>query len=697
MRKGRGVLLAIAAVTAAATLLWRAADAVADQTARTDDYRVESPDGRISVELGLSTTGQPQYTVSFDGAVVVEASPLGLYFASRVNLVSGMRIDRADRRSVDQSWEQPWGERRVVRDRFNELTLSLSARGPDRRYRLRFRVYDDGLGFRYEVPEQDAYREITLTGETTAFRVSRDARAFSQPADAELRYEELYTESALGLLDRVSSPLALRLPSGVHLAIHEAALVNYPGFSLEFDPVNRLQTVLRPSSEGYRAKLEAPFMTPWRTIQVADRAVGLINSSLILNLNEPNVLGDVSWIEPGKFVGIWWAMHRGLWTWGSGERHGATTENAKRYIDFAAGHGFSGVLVEGWNLGWDGDWVSNAQFSFTESYPDFDLGVVAAYALERGVRIVGHHETGGHMSHYAAAMDDGFDLYARHGVRQVKTGYVGPAGSLKRMDDNGDQHYEWRDSQFAVAHYQAVLEAAARRQISINTHEPVKDTGLRRTYPNWLTREGSRGQEFAVWGETPNPPEHEAMLAFTRMLGGPMDYTPGLFELEFEIDGVPRRVQSTLAKQLALYVVLYSPVQMVPDLPGNYLARPDAFQFIVDVPTDWEESIALAGEIGDYVVVTRQERGGSDWYLGAVTDEVPRRLSVPLDFLPEGRRYLAEVYADGENAHWESNPYSIDIHRGERAWTHEDTLELELAAGGGAAVRFRPVPEADRP
>ena len=659
MREGRGALLAIVAALATTPLPCKAADTHAD---RTGDYRVESPDGRIGVELQLSASGQPQYTVSFDGALVVEASPLGLYFASRVNLVSGMRIDRAERRSVDQQWEQPWGERRIVRDRFNEITLSLSARGPDRRYRLRFRVYDDGLGFRYEIPEQDAYRSVTLTGETTAFRVSRDARAFSQPADAELRYEELYTESALGVLDRVSSPLALRLPSGVHLAIHEAALVNYPGFSLEFDPVNRLQTVLRPSAEGYRAKLETPFATPWRTIQVADRAVGLINSSLILNLNEPNALGDVSWIKPGKFVGIWWAMHRGLWTWGSGERHGATTENARRYIDFAALHGFDGVLVEGWNRGWDGDWVSNAQFSFTEPYPDFDL-------------------------------------YARHGVRQVKTGYVGPAGSLKRIDDNGERHYEWRDSQFAVAHYQAVLEAAAERRISINTHEPVKDTGLRRTYPNWLTREGSRGQEFAVWGETPNPPEHEAMLAFTRMLGGPMDYTPGLFELEFEINGVARRVQSTLAKQLALYVVLYSPVQMVPDLPDNYLARPEAFQFIVDVPTDWEQSIALTGEIGDYLVMARQERGGSDWYLGAITDEEPRRLSVPLDFLPAGSRYLAEVYADGKDAHWESAPYSIDISRGARAGilTNEDTLELGLAAGGGAAVRFRPVTQADRP
>ncbi|MEO1245199.1 MAG: glycoside hydrolase family 97 protein [Pseudomonadota bacterium] len=660
-----------------------------------NEYQLTSPDGRITVRVALSDSGQATYRLEYDEATLVEPSPLGLYFASRIDLVTGFSIESAERRSADERWEQPWGERRVVRDQYNELLLTLTASGPERHYRLRFRAYDDGIGFRYEVPEQVAYREVRLVGETTAFRVSRDARAFSQPADGELRYEHLYSETSLGVLDRVSSPLTLRLPSGVHLAIHEAALRNYPAFSLEFDVSSVLRTFLRPASEGYRARLDVPFVTPWRTIQVADSATGLINSSLTLNLNEPNALGDVSWIKPGKYVGIWWAMHRGLWTWGSGDRHGATTENAKAYVDFAAEHGFSGVLVEGWNQGWDGDWVGNAQFSFTEPYPDFDIAAVASYARERGVRLIGHHETGGHMSSYEAQMEDGFDLYEGLGVRQVKTGYVGPARSLKRIDESGDRILEWHDSQFAVLHYQKVLEAAARRRISINTHEPVKDTGLRRTYPNWLTREGSRGQEFAVWGATPNPPEHEAMLAFTRLLAGPMDYTPGLFDLDFEIEGVPRRVQSTLAKQLALYVVIYSPVHMVPDLPENYRARPDAFRFVVDVPTDWEDSLALAGEVGDYVVIARREREGDDWYLGAITDERERQISVPLAFLPAGRAYTAELYTDAADAHWESNPYGIDIRSAE--YTHDDTLELKLAAGGGAAIRFRPAPQAHRP
>ena len=654
-----------------------------------------SPNGRLELCIDTDADGRLHYRAEFDGDIVVARSGLGLYFASRIDLTTGLSIAGIERRSADLRWEQPWGERRFVEDRHNELAVSLTAAGPERRLRVRFRAFDDGFGFRYEVPEQAVYADARLVEEVTEFRVSRDARAFSQPADGELRYEELYRESAVGVLDKVATPLTLRLPSGVHLSIHEAALVDYPGMSLEFDAESVFRSHLRPSSVGFRARLSAPFVTPWRTVQVADTAVGLIDSSLVLNLNEPNRLGDVSWVEPGKYVGIWWAMHLGQKTWGFGERHGATTAEARRYIDFAAEHGFAGVLVEGWNLGWGGDWVAKPRFSFTLPYPDFDLQAVAAYARSRGVRLVGHHETGGHVSYYEDRMERAFDLYESLGVRQVKTGYVGPRGTLKRVDGDGNVHLEWHDSQFAVNHYLKVLEAAAPRRIAINTHEPVKDTGLRRTYPNWLTREGSRGQEFAVWGATPNPPEHEAFLAFTRMLGGPMDFTPGIFDLDFEVNGKPRRVQTTLAKQLALYVVLYSPIHMVPDLPENYALRPDAFQFVVDVPTDWERSIALAGEVGDYVAIARQDRSGSDWYLGAITDEAPRRLSLPLDFLESGTEYVAEIYADGRDAHWDTNPYAIRI--GTARYTNDDTLELDLAAGGGAAIRFRPAKEAESP
>jgi alpha-glucosidase len=654
-----------------------------------ETYTVLSPNDRLEVRVSLDADGVPRYAVSLDGADVVEPSLLGLWFQSRIDLVAGLRVTGVERRSVDSTWEQPWGERRLVTDRHNELLLRLAARTPDRQLALRFRVFDDGVGFRYEVPDQEAYSDVRLVGERTEFRVSRDARAFSQPANGEMRYEQLYTESPVGVLDLVSTPLTLRLDSGVHLAIHEAALVDYPAYSLEFDVDSVFRTRLRPSSAGYRAILNAPFVTPWRTIQVADNAVGLVNSSLILNLNEPAVLDDTSWIEPGKYVGIWWAMHRGEKTWSSGPRHGATTAEARRYIDFAARHGFDGVLVEGWNRGWDGDWIENSQFSFTEAQADFDIDAVSAYARERGVRLIGHHETGGHASDYEAELDEAFALYEALGVRQVKTGYVGKAGTMKRKDASGEVHLEWHDSQFAVNHHQRVVEVAARHRIAIDTHEPVKDTGLRRTWPNWLTREGSRGMEFNIWGETPNPAGHEAMLAFTRMLAGPMDYTPGIFDLEFDVRGEPRRIRSTLAKQLALYVVLYSPIQMVADLPENYASRPDAFRFIVDVPTDWEESLALAGAVGEFIVTARRERQGTDWYLGAVTDAHPRRLSVSLDFLEPGRDYVAEIYADGADADWQTNPYAIDIST--REYTRSDTLELKLAAGGGAAIRFRPV------
>jgi alpha-glucosidase len=649
---------------------------------------VTSPNERIVVEFSLDNDRSPTYSVTLDGAEVVKASRLGLYFASRIDLVSGFDIDAAERTSVDTRWEQPWGERRLVRDHHNELLVKLVARSPGRQLNLRFRVFDDGVGFRYEVPEQATYSRTTLVGERSEFRVDRDARAFAQPASGELRYEHLYTEMPIGLIDLATTPLTLRLDSGVHLAIHEAALVNYPAFSLEFDVESILRTELRPSSTGYRAILDVPFVTPWRTVQIAESAVGLANSSLVLNLNEPNVLEQTDWIEPGKYVGIWWAMHLGQKTWGQGERHGATTADARRYIDFAADHGFDGVLVEGWNTGWDGDWVNNSQFSFVEAYPDFDIEAVAAYARERGVRLIGHHETGGHASDYETAIDDAFALYESLGVRQVKTGYVGKARTVKRRDEDGEVHLEWHDSQFAVNHYQRVVEAAARHRIAINTHEPVKDTGLRRTWPNWLTREGSRGMEFAVWGETSNPPHHEPMLAFTRMLAGPMDYTPGIFDLELEVNGEERRVQTTLAKQLALYVVIFSPIHMVPDLPENYLERPDAFQFIVDVPTDWEQSRSLAGAVGEYIVTARQVRGGKDWFLGAITNEYERRLSIDLDFLDAGITYVADIYADGADAHWESNPYAMEIST--REVSSEDTLELRLAAGGGAAIRFRP-------
>lgn len=651
---------------------------------------VTSPDGRIVFDIDTGEGGVPSYTVLYGGESIVGESRLGLRFESRPGLDTGLRISGTSRNNRDTTWEQPWGERRTIRDHYNELLVRFaSVDGPERRLNIRIRVHNDGVGFRYEIPEQGYAGTINIMDELTEFRLPADAESYWQPGSHRDKYEVLYRTTPLTDVDNAHSPLTLRTSSGVHISLHEAALVNYSAYTLEQREPGVLRTILRPWSDGVRVRTRAPFHTPWRTIQISPDAKGLINSNLILNLNEPNQLGDVSWVEPGKYVGIWWAIHLGLKTWSSGPQHGATTAEVERQIDFAAKHGFEGVLVEGWNVGWGED----EGYSFTEATPDLDLKTVATYAREARTRLIGHHETFGDVPAYERTMADAFDLYESLGVRQVKTGYVGIAGSLTRIDANGKQQSEWHDGQFAVGHQLRVLREAVKRHISINTHEPVKDTGLRRTYPNWLSREGARGQEFAIWGESTNPPEHTVMLAYTRMLSGPLDFTPGLFNLDFEARGKQRRVQTTLMKQLALYVVLYSPVHMVPDLPENYARFPDAFQFIVDVPTDWEESIAIAGEVGNYVAIARKERGGEDWYVGAITDEQSRTLRLSLDFLDDSSDYIATIYRDGNDADWQSNPYDYIID--ERQLSRNQQLDLTLAAGGGAAIRFRPKLEAE--
>jgi alpha-glucosidase len=381
-------------------------------------------------------------------------------------------------------------------------------------------------------------------------------------------------------------------------------------------------------------------------------------------------------------------MHLNENTWGSGPKHGATTNETKRYMDFAAQYGFDGVLVEGWNEGWDGSWFDNGDvFSFTKAYPDFDMDAISQYGKSKGVRLIGHHETSGSVTNYRNQMGDAYDLYKKHGVTQVKTGYVADGGDIKRIDENGIVRHEWHDGQFMVNEYLHSVTEAAKRGISINTHEPIKDTGLRRTYPNWIAREGARGQEYNAWGSPPNNPEHTAILPYTRMLAGPMDFTPGIFNLAPQGLNAENRVQTTLTKQLAMYVVLYSPIQMAADLPRNYVQRLDAFQFIQDVPTDWSESIALAGDIGDYVVFARKQRGEQDWYLGALTDENARKFSIKLDFLTAGKRYEAQIYRDGKNADWLTNPYDYVIET--KMVSANDTLPLSLAPSGGTAIRFK--------
>lgn len=648
---------------------------------------VSSPDGSIRFSLTIDRFGSPRYSIRRGAETVIEESRLGMRFEAQPAFDQALSLTGSSQSSHDQTWEQPWGERRLVRDQHNELLLQF-ADSEDRHFAVRVRVFDDGVGFRYEVPEQAGFEQVNIVDELTEFTLPQDSMAWWIPGRRYNRYEYLYHTTGLEEVDTAHTPFTLRTPAGTHLSIHEAALVDYAAFVLDQRRERVFQTNLTPWSDGTRVKTSAPFKSSWRTIQISPDAAGLLNSNLILNLNEPNVLGDVDWVEPGKYVGIWWAMHIRDRTWGTGPIHGATTAETQRYMDFAAKYGFDGVLVEGWNVGWDGDWFFNGDlFSFTETYPDFDIRAVSEYGQKLGVRLIGHHETSGNVTNYANQMDDAFDLYQSMGVRQVKTGYVADAGNIKRVDEQGMAHFEWHDGQFMADQYLLSVTEAAKRKISINTHEPIKDTGLRRTYPNWLSREGARGQEFNAWGNPPNPPEHTAILPYTRMLAGPMDFTPGIFNLTFQGMESAQRVETTLAKQLALYVTIYSPIQMAADLPENYEARRDAFQFIIDVPADWEESIAVAGEVGDFVVIARQEREGEDWYLGAVTDEEARQVDIPLNFLAEGRQYMAQIYRDGPDADWKSNPYSIVIE--ERRVTDADSIRLSLAAGGGTAIRFK--------
>ena len=686
-----GYKIRAAAVVAA---LWAAASATAQER---EDDRLLSPGGDIEVSVA-ARGGRLGYAVHYRGEEIVRSSQLGLLFESRHGFNDGLVLTgEPERRSSDTTWEQPWGENRFVRDHYNELLVTARHEVSGAVIDIRIRAFDDGIGFRYEMREQPGIESLNIVRELTQFAVPIEATSWWIPADRTNRYEILYRESGLEEIDHVHTPVTFRLSSGTHLSIHEAALVDYSSMTLLQEYTGGFRAALRPWSDGVLVKTAVPFVSPWRTIQIAPDAVGLVNSSLILNLNEPNKLGDVSWVKPGKYVGIWWAMHINERTWGRDGVHGATTGETMRYMDFAAENGFVGVLVEGWNVGWDGDWQAAGDlFSFTESYPDFDIEAVTRYGHERGVELIGHHETSGNISNYEQQLDAAFDLYEELGVTRVKTGYVADTSWLKWVDENGVPHYEYHDGQFAVRHHLKVIEEAARRGISINPHEPVKDTGLRRTYPNWVTREGARGQEYNAWGLPPNPPEHTTILPFTRMLSGPMDFTPGIFDLmpnerppvrEDMPRGSPEsRVETTLAKQLALFVVIHSPLQMAADLPENYEARPDAFQFIRDVPADWGRTVALAGEVGEFVVIARRERGTGDWYVGAITDEQPRQVDVDLSFLDRDGRYNAEIYADGADAHWESNPYSVSIEK--RPVTAADRLALQLAAGGGAAIRL---------
>ena len=646
----------------------------------------DSPSHVIHVDVTLNAEGRVGYSVSRLGKPVIADSRLGFLFTDAYEMLRNFVVAGQSTRSLDESWEEPWGEYRTIRDHYNELTVSFDeSKLMKRRMTLVFRLFDDGVGFRYELPSVPGFTHANIADELTEFNIAEDGTAWWDEAEEWNREEYLYRKTPIEEIGFAQTPLTIRTASGLHLSIHEAALVDYSGMDLRRVADRDLKATLMPSSTGAKVSRDLPLATPWRVIMIAPNAPSLYKSAqIILNLNEPNKLGDVSWFKPMKYAGIWWGMHLDKQSWNSGPKHGATTANAKRMIDFAAKNGLGGVLVEGWNVGWDGEWFGYGwNFSYTEPYPDFDLPAVAAYARKKGVELIGHHETGGNIVNYEKQLDAALDLYQRLGMHAVKTGYVADAGGIQALGADGKVHFEWHQGQVMVNHHLKVVEEAAKRRIAVDAHEPVKDTGLRRTYPNWVSREGERGMEYNAWGNPKNPPEHEANLVFTRMLSGPMDFTPGILSLKGK-DNTP--ILSTLAKQLALYVVIYSPIQMAADLPENYAASPKAFQFIKDVAVDWDDTRMLAGDIGDLAVFARKQRGSPNWFLGAVGDEQERHFDVALDFLDPGSRYRAEIYRDGDDADYRANPRSIVIEQ--RFVTAKDRLALRIAPGGGAAVRF---------
>ncbi|MEP6495846.1 MAG: glycoside hydrolase family 97 protein [bacterium] len=650
---------------------------------------VTSPDARTKVTLTVAE-GRLVYSLERDHRPLILPSVLGFEFRGAPRLRDSLRITDSTREAHDEWWTQPWGEVARVRDHYNELAVGVvESSAPKRRFTVRVRAFDDGVGFRYEVPAQPGIGAFEISDELTEFALADNSRAWWIPSNwpRKDRSEELYSSGPVSTLDSVQTPLTMESRDGrTFMVIHEANLVDYARMFLSGPRMEgrTLRAALAPLADGVKVRGHAPFVTPWRTIQLADRATDLAPSVLGLNLNPPSVLASTDWIHPMKFVGIWWGMHIGTMTWASGPMHGATTANARRYIDFAAANRIGGVLVEGWNTGWDGDWIANRNaFSFTTAYPDYDLPAVAAYAKQKGVHLIVHNETSGGIENYERQMDTAFALYHSLGVDAIKSGYV------TDMISSGDSHY----SQTMVNHYRKVIELAAKDGIMVDAHEPMHDTGERRTYPNMMSREGARGQEYNAWsGDGGNPPEHETILFFTRLLAGPMDFTPGIFDLLLKsANGKPRRLdeprpRTTLAKQLALYVVLYSPLQMAADLPENYAGHPE-FQFIRDVAVDWDTTRVLDGRIGDYVAVARRQRGGQDWFIGAITDESARTLDVSLSFLTPGKQYTAEIYADGAGANWFDNPLPVTITR--RAVTSKTLLHVSLAPGGGQAIRLR--------
>lgn len=703
---------------------------------------LRSPDGELELRFSLSDKGEPTYALDYKGRAVVLPSRMGLElrgdapalefgaeiqkggYGEPVSLYDGFEQCGAVRSEFDETWQPVWGEESSIRNRYNELAITLRQPQSGRQMVVRFRLYDEGVGFRYEFPEQEAMTYFTIREERTQFAMTGDHTAFWIPGDYDTQ-EYDYTESKLSeirqLMQQAITPnssqtpfsptgvqtaLQLKSDDGLYINIHEAALVDYPCMHLDLDDERMVFTShLTPDAQGWKGYMQTPCHTPWRTVMVTDDAREILASRLILNLNEPCAIEDTSWIKPVKYVGVWWEMITGKSDWAYtqelpsvrlGEtdyaavkpsgRHAANNDNVRRYIDFAAEHGFDQVLVEGWNVGWE-DWFGHTKdyvFDFVTPYPDFDIEALNNYAHEKDVRLMMHHETSSSVRNYERHLEAAYDLMNRHGYNAVKSGYVGDI--LPR----GEHHY----GQWMVNHYLYAVQEAARHHIMVNAHEAVRPTGLCRTWPNLIGNESARGTEYQAFGGT--KPMHVTLLPFTRLQGGPMDYTPGIFSMEVSKLNPANNshVNATIANQLALYVTLYSPLQMAADVPEHYEQYMDAFRFIKEVAVDWDESRYLLAEPGDLIVIARRAKGSSAWFVGGVTDENRRTAELRLDFLDPEKSYVATLYADAPDADYRTNPEAYTIRTGKV--TAKSKLKVEMAAGGGFALSIREATAEDR-
>lgn len=685
---------------------------------------ITSPDGQLRLNFSVNPQGEPVYELSYKGKAVIKPSKLGLELKNDPGLMNGFTLAGTETSTFDETWEPVWGEVKQIRNHYNEMAVTLNQKAQDRNIIIRFRLFDDGLGFRYEFPLQKNLNYFVIKEERTQFAMAGDHKAFWIPGDYDTQ-EYDYMESKLseirGLMEEavtgnasqtqfsptgVQTSLQMKTADGLYINLHEAALVDYSCMHLNLDDKNLVfESWLTPDAVGDKGYMQAPCKSPWRTVIVSDDARDILASKLTLNLNEPCAYEDVSWIKPVKYVGVWWEMIAGKSTWAYtdelpsvklGEtdysktkpngRHGANNENVKRYIDFAAANGFDQVLVEGWNEGWE-DWFGHSKdyvFDFVTPYPDFDVKMLNAYAKSKGVKLMMHHETSSSVRNYERHMDKAYQFMVDNGYNAVKSGYVG------NIIPRGEHHYgQWMNN-----HYLYAVKKAADYKICVNGHEAVRPTGLCRTYPNLIGNESARGTEYEAFGGS--KPFHTTLLPFNRLIGGPMDYTPGIFDAKLDFMGdLPHgQVQTTLAKQLALYVTLYSPLQMAADLVENYEKHMDAFQFIKDVAVDWDDSRYIEAEPGDYITVARKAKGTDNWFVGGITDENARTANFTLDFLTPGKQYVATLYADGKDADYKENPTSYQIKKG--IVTNKTKMSVKEARSGGFALSLIEAAPADK-